>query len=218
MGNSFPRIITLLRKEKKLSQKDAAKDLGISQALLSHYEKGIRECGLEFLVRIAAYYGVSCDYLLGLTTVKNASLPEANISKQKKPKQTELDKNILSLTNSVKILLLISSRFSCPDLTKEIFKYFKTCIYRIFRILYSANSKNPQSFFSKDDKSYLAASACEAITAENKITCLSCGKNISDCVAGPKESIPSITPDIISNDYPECSQSLMQLITEVEAL
>ena len=65
MNADFPRILTLLRKEKGISQKAAASDLGISQALLSHYEKGIRECGLDFLVRTANYYGVSCDYLLG---------------------------------------------------------------------------------------------------------------------------------------------------------
>lgn len=65
MNNSFPRILTLLRKERGLSQKAASVELGISQALLSHYEKGIRECGLDFLCRAADFYGVSCDYLLG---------------------------------------------------------------------------------------------------------------------------------------------------------
>ena len=53
MPSDFPRILTLLRKEKAISQKKAATDLGISQALLSHYEKGIRECGLDVLVRVA---------------------------------------------------------------------------------------------------------------------------------------------------------------------
>ena len=67
MNHSFPRIITLLRKEKGLSQKSVAEQLGISQALLSHYEKGVRECGLDFIVRIADFYDVSADYLLGRT-------------------------------------------------------------------------------------------------------------------------------------------------------
>ena len=40
-----------------ISQKKAATDLHISQALLSHYEKGIRECGLDFVVAAADYYG-----------------------------------------------------------------------------------------------------------------------------------------------------------------
>ena len=65
MTTEFNRIITLLRKERGLTQKQAAQDLGVSQALLSHYEKGIRECGLDFVIRVAEYYDVSCDYLLG---------------------------------------------------------------------------------------------------------------------------------------------------------
>ncbi len=47
----FNRIIKLLRKERGITQKQAAEDLGVSQALLSHYEKGIRECGLDFVVK-----------------------------------------------------------------------------------------------------------------------------------------------------------------------
>lgn len=72
-NNDFPRLLTLLRKERGLSQKQAATDLKVSQALLSHYEKGIRECGLDFLLRAAEYYGVSCDYLLGRTSHRGAA-------------------------------------------------------------------------------------------------------------------------------------------------
>lgn len=62
---NFASNITELRKKKGINQKNAAKDLGISQALLSHYENGIRECGLDFVVKVANYYQVSCDFLLG---------------------------------------------------------------------------------------------------------------------------------------------------------
>lgn len=64
-STNFANTITELRKRKGVSQKVAAKELGVSQALLSHYENGIRECGLDFVLRVANYYGVSCDYLLG---------------------------------------------------------------------------------------------------------------------------------------------------------
>lgn len=67
MNKDFPRIITFLRKERGITQKQAAADLEISQAVLSHYEKGVRECGLDFLVKAAEYYEVSTDYLLGRT-------------------------------------------------------------------------------------------------------------------------------------------------------
>ena len=61
----FAKRLNEQRKRTGRSQKQVAADLGISQALLSHYENGIREPGLEFLVRAADYYNVSCDYLLG---------------------------------------------------------------------------------------------------------------------------------------------------------
>lgn len=77
MERNFPIILSELRKEKGLSQKDAAAKLGISQALLSHYEKGIRECGQSFLIRAADFYEVSCDYLLGRTIEKNSINAEA---------------------------------------------------------------------------------------------------------------------------------------------
>ncbi|MBR6785487.1 MAG: helix-turn-helix transcriptional regulator [Clostridia bacterium] len=70
MERNFPIILCELRKEKGLSQKEAAAKLGVSQALLSHYEKGIRECGQNFLIKVADFYGVTCDYLLGRTTAK----------------------------------------------------------------------------------------------------------------------------------------------------
>ncbi|MBS7362171.1 MAG: helix-turn-helix transcriptional regulator, partial [Oscillospiraceae bacterium] len=47
MERSFSVILSRLRKEKNMSQKEAAAGLGVSQALLSHDENGIRECGLE---------------------------------------------------------------------------------------------------------------------------------------------------------------------------
>lgn len=66
MATYSERIVDL-RIERGISQKAAAVDLGISQALLSHYEKGIREFNLDFLCRIAEYYNVTTDYILGRT-------------------------------------------------------------------------------------------------------------------------------------------------------
>lgn len=71
MSANFPLRLSDLRKEKNISQKEAASCLGVSQALLSHYEKGIRECGLDFLMRACDYYDVTADYLLGLTDIRH---------------------------------------------------------------------------------------------------------------------------------------------------
>lgn len=64
MNRSFPETLSALRREKNISQRKAAADLNISQALLSHYENGAREPGLAFVCKACDYYGVSADYLL----------------------------------------------------------------------------------------------------------------------------------------------------------
>lgn len=61
----FYEVLSSLRRERGVSQKQAAVDLNVSQALLSHYENGVREPRLEFVVRACDYYGVSADVMLG---------------------------------------------------------------------------------------------------------------------------------------------------------
>ena len=51
----------------KKSQSEVAKDLKITQRKLSYIETGKTEPSLEDLLRICKYYGVSSDYILGLT-------------------------------------------------------------------------------------------------------------------------------------------------------
>ena len=65
MERNFAAVMSELRHARGLSQRKVAADLKISQALLSHYENGIREPGLAFVVRACDYYQVSADYLLG---------------------------------------------------------------------------------------------------------------------------------------------------------
>ena len=74
---SFCRILGDLRREKGVSQRKAATDLHISQALLSHYENGAREPGLSFVCRACDYYGVSADYILGRSGDAEAALSGA---------------------------------------------------------------------------------------------------------------------------------------------
>ena len=77
MNENFSRVLSLLRQEKGISQRKAAADLGISQALLSHYENGIREPGLAFVTRACDYYHVSADYVLGRTLSRDGAMIEA---------------------------------------------------------------------------------------------------------------------------------------------
>lgn len=54
-----------LRKEKGITQVELAKAIGISQAIVSQYENSIYEPTASIIVKLADYFGVCTDYLLG---------------------------------------------------------------------------------------------------------------------------------------------------------
>lgn len=56
-----------LRKEKGISQLKLAMDLNMSQNTISRYETGDREPGISDLIKLAEYFDVSIDYLVGRT-------------------------------------------------------------------------------------------------------------------------------------------------------
>jgi transcriptional regulator with XRE-family HTH domain len=56
-----------LREDRDLTQQAVARLLLCDQSLYSKYERGERELPLRLAVRLAQYYGVSVDYLVGLT-------------------------------------------------------------------------------------------------------------------------------------------------------
>jgi transcriptional regulator with XRE-family HTH domain len=60
----FAKRLTQLRKEKGLPQKEVAAELGLTIGTLSAYENG-REPRYEYLKRIAQFFDVSVDYLVG---------------------------------------------------------------------------------------------------------------------------------------------------------
>lgn len=62
----FQRIRDL-REDADLSQSEIAAYLGIQQTVYSRYERGFQTMPLEHLIRLADYYNVSTDYLLGRT-------------------------------------------------------------------------------------------------------------------------------------------------------
>lgn len=59
-----------LRTDHDLTQEDVAKILGCQREVYRRYEKGTRTIPVDFLMRLADYYGVSMDYLVGRTKDK----------------------------------------------------------------------------------------------------------------------------------------------------
>ncbi len=56
-----------LRKKRNISQLKLAMDLQLNQNAISRYETGVREADYSTLIKIADYFDVSIDYLLGRT-------------------------------------------------------------------------------------------------------------------------------------------------------
>ena len=67
---AFADNITALRKKQNKKRQEVADDLGISRSSLEYYEKNKRKPDIEVLTKIADYYNVSADYLLGRTNAE----------------------------------------------------------------------------------------------------------------------------------------------------
>ena len=59
-----------LREDSDKTQQEIAAILGTSQTMYARYERGANEMPIRHLIRLAKYYDVSTDYLLGLTKEK----------------------------------------------------------------------------------------------------------------------------------------------------
>lgn len=223
MNSDFARIITLQRKERHISQKQAATDLGISQALLSHYEKGIRECGLNFLVKIADYYNVSCDYLLGRTPepegkiISIEDIPDDdgnNTLKMPSPEIINFNRRIIN--NSISLLFSLAQKAGSITLIKEVASYLMLSVYKLFRIIYNANPSNDQKLF-KIPK-VIANDSANAIVSMSEANIKAASSGIAldgnDCV--DNFDTLYVTTATLQKDYAQYSSSLLNLIKRSE--
>ena len=67
---NFGERLSMLRKEKALTQKDLGEDLGVGERSIRSYEGGARHPDFQGLLRMADYFDVSLDYLVGRSNHK----------------------------------------------------------------------------------------------------------------------------------------------------
>lgn len=149
MQEEFARRLSLLRQEKKLSQRKVAQSLGVSQALLSHYENGVREPGLAFVVNASRFYGVSCDYLLGNAISRDGmGLNPDTIYDVSEQKDNVLRGSVFVMlnkkliVNSVSLLMEILSKAGNKELANEVCNYLTIAFYKVFRLVYRCDKSN----------------------------------------------------------------------------
>lgn len=223
MNADFPRLLTLLRKEKGISQKQAASQLGISQALLSHYEKGIRECGLDFLVRCAKFYDVSSDYLLGISPERRgAALTAETIADPDEAKDQVFRGNVMPVLNkklignSMNIVFDLIGQSESDLLNDEISRYLMAAVYRCFRILYAANPKSEDSMFSIPEE--LVSGYVSAAMSLSEARAMQLARGLYKDKEEQIQNIDQLklTTAYLSEQYPEQSSSLLNLIMNIE--
>ncbi|MBQ7134248.1 MAG: helix-turn-helix transcriptional regulator [Ruminococcus sp.] len=215
MNKDFSRIITLLRKEKKLSQKQVATDLGVSQALLSHYEKGIRECGLEFLSKIADYYDVSTDYLLGRTPHRYSDISDiSNDSTNANRDKATLIISKKILQNTQELIFDYLYKIDNRKLSKNVVNYLMVSTYNMFRKIYSANRKNPQDMFAIHNEVYSGFSTAALEVLSTRVSSATDPNCENDFLKKCGEL--EISPDTIATEYPQLASSVFNLIQHAE--
>ena len=217
----FNRIIKLLRKERGITQKQAAEDLGVSQALLSHYEKGIRECGLDFVVRVADYYNVSCDYLLGRSAERNGMMLSAeDIPNPDKMKDNIYHGSVLPtmykklIENSLDILYDKLQESRDKQLVVGVSSYLMLAVYKMFRLLYEASPKNVSGMFRVGSARWDRSADAAMSMAEGDLTAALTGED------GTRDSLEpatlALSTDQLARDYPRHATSLFNLVKNAE--
>lgn len=67
-----------LRIEKGLTQAELAKDLAVGRASVSNYEIELRQLDPAMIGKLCAYFHVTADYLLGLSSQRTAQISDAD--------------------------------------------------------------------------------------------------------------------------------------------
>ena len=218
MVKDFSRTLSLLRQEKKISQRKAAGELGVSQALLSHYENGIREPGLSFVVRAADYYGVSCDYLLGRTmsregnTIAAEDVPDMSAEKDNVLRGSAmalLSKKLIVNTSS--LLLDLVGKSDCRQLTQEVTSYLFLALYKAYRLVYMASGVGSEATFSVPVAYFSELCDAEMKLCERRLRELSSPENKKRSLI----TLPDMTIDGVQQAYPMLAPSLFSVLHTV---
>lgn len=216
LNNNFSRTLSLLRRERNISQRVAAADLGISQALLSHYENGAREPGLAFVARACDYYHVSADFLLGRsmdregTTIGAEELYDASAEKGNVLRGSVvamLNKKLL--VNSLDMLFDLLGKAGSKEAIVACSNYLGDAVYKMFRHLYRASGTQNEGFFSIPTRHFLSG-CTDADMTYSEADYLDA---LTDRVkAEGKEVIPPMNNDALASSYPAAYQSLLQIV------
>ena len=216
MNEDFSRTLALLRQEKEISQRQAAKELGVSQALLSHYENGVREPGLAFVRRACDYYHVSADYLLGRTLDRDGAVIDAqelyDASNEKEGLRgsaaATLQKKLL--VNTISLLFDMLGRSGSPAAVSAAGRYLSGALYQMYRILHRAAGGRDKVFSLGG-----TARSMDAVDAEMRLARIAFAQEM-DMLRDDGAPLPAVDSAALADAYPALTQSLTQVLHNTE--
>lgn len=217
MASEFSRTLSLLRQERGVSQRTAAGDLGISQALLSHYENGIREPGLPFVVRACEYYHVSADFILGRTLSRDGSMLSSEELLTAAEPGNVLQGSVLAtlqsklLAGAVDVLFSLLGKLNDKAAINAAAAYLGDGVYQLYRHLYRSAGAN-ESYFALDP----AACAMGVAQAEMKLSETRYARALR-AQAEQKAEFPDLSNAALTAAYPGRCQSLTQILSTTDA-
>ena len=215
--SEFSRTLSLLRQERGVSQRTAASDLGISQALLSHYENGIREPGLSFVVKACDYYHVSADFILGRTLSRDGSMLSSEEVLGAAEPGNILQGSVLAtlqsklLAGAVGVLFGLLGKLGDKTAINAAAAYLGGAVYQLYRHLYRAAGAN-EAYFALDP----AACTMGTADADMKLEEVRYARALR-AQAAKKAEVPDLSPEALTSNYPGRCQSLTQVLSTADA-
>jgi transcriptional regulator with XRE-family HTH domain len=209
MSTDFSRTLSLLRQEKGLSQRKAAAALGISQALLSHYENGIREPGLGFVVKACDFYRVSADYLLGRTLSRDGAIIGADDLYDSTAEKGSLKGSILAtlqkklVVNTANVLFDLLGKTGSRSAITAAGDYLSGALYQLLRQLYRRSGAS-EDFFALGSAAF-DAGLVDADMNDARIRYL---RALAAC---DESAMPPVSGQTLTTDYPGLGQSAAQV-------
>ena len=210
MSTDFSRTLSLLRQEKGISQRKAAGELGISQALLSHYENGIREPGLSFVVKACDYYHVSADYLLGRTLSRDGAIIGADDLYDASAEKGTLKGSILAtlqkklVVNTAGMLFDLLGKTGDRQLIGAAGSYLASALYQLLRLLYRSSGGN-EDLFGVQPLEFDAG----LVRADMDVSRMRYQRRLGELMEA--DTLPRLTAESLTA-YPGLGQSAAQLI------
>ena len=214
--SEFSRTLSLLRRERGVSQRTAAADLGISQALLSHYENGVREPGLSFVVKACDYYNVSADFILGRTLSREGSMLTSEEVLNAAEPGNVLQGSVMAtlqsklLSGAVSVLFGLLGKLGDKTAINAAASYLGSAVYQLYRHLYRAAGAN-EAYFALDP----AACTMGMADVDMKLAETRYARALRS-QAAQKTEFPDLSAEALSDSYPGRCQSLTQVLSTAD--